>query len=116
MTELISFQSNLINQTNNTWQRYLYPELTKESRLLGIKGLRGVGKTTMLLQYLAYEYPEKNKGLYVTADHPYFYRNTLFDLAEEWARYGGKLFDKYKEGVRNMKRILLIISLLFLKE
>jgi len=91
MTELISFQSNLINQTNNTWQRYLYPELTKESRLLGIKGLRGVGKTTMLLQYLAYEYPEKNKGLYVTADHPYFYRNTLFDLAEEWARYGGKL-------------------------
>ncbi len=91
MKELISFQNNLLKQTNNNWQRYLFPELKKDHRLLGIKGLRGVGKTTMLLQYLEYEFGDMDKGLYVTADHPYFYRNTLLDLAGEWTRYGGKL-------------------------
>lgn len=91
MIELISFQNNLLSQINNDWQRYLFPELSKGHRLLGIKGLRGVGKTTMFLQYLAYVYKDTDKGLYVTADHPYFYGNSLFELAGEWARYGGEL-------------------------
>lgn len=91
MQELISYQNKLVSQTSNEWHRYLFPELKKSSRLMGIKGLRGVGKTTMFLQYLAYEYEEKAKGLYVTADHPYFYRNSLFELASEWSGYGGML-------------------------
>jgi len=91
MEELISYQNKLVAQTSNEWHRYLFPELKKSSRLMGIKGLRGVGKTTMFLQYLAYEYEEKEKGLYVTADHPYFYRNSLFELASEWSGYGGML-------------------------
>lgn len=111
MDELISYQITLLNRVNNNWQRYLYPEFkNSKERLLGIKGLRGVGKTTMLLQYLAYDYPEKNKGLYVTADHPYFYQNTLFDLAGEWYRNGGKLLlidevHKYLNWSRELKLI-----------
>ena len=65
MEELISFQNNLILQVNNRWHRYLYHELKKGERLLGLKGLRGVGKTTLLLQYLAFEFPEKEKGLFL---------------------------------------------------
>jgi len=83
MEELISFQNNLLAQVNNDWHRYLYIDLKVQERLLGIKGLRGVGKTTLLLQYLAYGYNERGKGLYVTADHPWFYQHTLFDLAAE---------------------------------
>ncbi len=49
MQELFSYQNNLLSLTDNRWHRYLYPELKKETRLLGLKGLRGVGKTTMLL-------------------------------------------------------------------
>ncbi|MFO7789386.1 MAG: ATP-binding protein [Bacteroidota bacterium] len=90
MEELFSYQNNLLNLTDNRWHRYLYPEVKKGHRLLGLKGLRGVGKTTMLLQYLKADCPQPGKALYVTADHPYFYSNTLFDLASQWYSYGGK--------------------------
>lgn len=110
MEELISYQNKLINQISNDWHRYLFPELKKSNRLLGIKGLRGVGKTTMFLQYLAFEYEEKEKGLYVTADHPYFYRNSLFELASEWSGYGGILLlidevHKYPKWSQELKLI-----------
>ena len=90
MQELFSYQNNLLRLIDSRWHRYLYPELKKDTRLLGLKGLRGVGKTTMLLQYLAYDCPEPDKALYVTADHPYFYTHSLFDLASYWYSYGGK--------------------------
>lgn len=110
MEELLSFQNNLLRQINNDWHRYLYPHLKTQERLLGLKGLRGVGKTTLLLQYLAYDYPDREHGLYVTADHPYFYQHTLFDLASDWSRYGGKLLlidevHKYKNWSRELKLI-----------
>lgn len=61
MQELFSFQNNLLSLTDNLWHRYLYPELKKDIRLLGLKGLRGVGKTNMLLQYLAHDCPEPDR-------------------------------------------------------
>lgn len=57
--------------------------------MVGIRGLRGTGKTTLLLQYLKFHL--KQKGLYVTADHPYFYDNTLLDLAEQFEKDGGSV-------------------------
>lgn len=110
MEELFSYQNNLLTLTDNRWHRYLYPELKKETRLLGLKGLRGVGKTTMMLQYLANDCPEPGKALYVTADHPYFYTNTLFDLASQWQRYGGKylLIDEVHKYPRWSNEIKLI--------
>jgi hypothetical protein len=110
MDDLISFQNNLLTSVNDLWFRYLFPELNKPERLLGLKGLRGVGKTTLMLQYLRYGYPEKERALYVTADHPYFYRNTLLDLAGEWHRYDGNLMlidevHKYPDWSRELKLI-----------
>ncbi len=110
MEKLISYQNNLLAQTNNKWHRHLFPVLHNENRLVGIRGLRGVGKTTMFLQYLAYEYPNKKQGLYVTADHPYFYENSLFELASEWYKYNGKLLlideiHKYPKWSQHLKLI-----------
>lgn len=110
MEELISYQNNLLSQVNDTWFRYLYDKLKSEERLLGIKGLRGVGKTTLLLQYMKYGFDKPDKALYVTADHPYFYQNTLFELAAEWYRYGGELLlidevHKYPDWSREIKLI-----------
>lgn len=110
MEELISYQNNLLNYVSDRWFRYLYKNLKTKERLLGLKGLRGVGKTTLLLQYLAYAYPEKERGLYVTTDHPWFYQNTLFDLAAEWHKYNGKLLlidevHKYPNWSRELKLI-----------
>lgn len=55
--------------------------------MIGIRGLRGTGKTTLLLQYLKFHL--KTKGLYVTADHPYFYDNSLLELADQFEKNGG---------------------------
>ncbi|MGH2642702.1 MAG: ATP-binding protein, partial [Chitinophagaceae bacterium] len=63
-----------------------------------------------MLQYLAYGFSEREKALYVTADHPWFYQNTLFDLASEWYKYNGKLLlidevHKYPNWSRELKLI-----------
>ncbi len=110
MLKLISFQNNLLDQTTDGWFRYLYNLIEKEERLVGLKGLRGVGKTTLLLQYLKFGYPNKKEGLYVTVDHPYFYTHTLFELAEDWRNLGGKLLlidevHKYENWSRELKLI-----------
>ena len=110
MQELLSFQNNLLSQVNDDWSRYLYPILKGKERLLGLKGLRGVGKTTMLLQYLAYDWKDMETGMYVSADHPYFYTNTLFDFAQSWYANGGKLLlidevHKYPNWSRELKLI-----------
>lgn len=91
LEQLLLYQNSLLQQVSDDWHRYLFHVFDKEDRLTGIKGLRGVGKTTMLLQYLAFHYPNRRDGLYVTADHPYFYERSLLDLATEWELYGGRL-------------------------
>ncbi|MEM9849727.1 MAG: AAA family ATPase [Bacteroidota bacterium] len=89
MQKLVQYQSNLLRGINKEFTRYLYTSLPWSSRFLGIKGFRGVGKTTMLLQYLKYELKDLSKHLYVTLDHPYFYQNSLYELAEQFQQLGG---------------------------
>lgn len=89
MEKLFSFQDNLIKNTKMDFKRYLYDEVSFDNRMLAIKGIRGVGKTTLLLQYLKTQNPAKS--LYVTADHPWFYTHGLLDTAEEWHKQGGRL-------------------------
>jgi len=110
MEALLQFQNNLLAQLPRDWHRYLFTSLPDNERLMGIKGLRGVGKTTLMLQYLAQKHPRPDKGLYVTADHPYFYDTTLFDLAGSWYSLGGDLLlvdevHKYPNWSRELKLI-----------
>jgi predicted AAA+ superfamily ATPase len=84
--------------------------LKSEEKLLGIKGLRGVGKTTLLLQYIQSPSIQSKKSLYVTADHPYFYKSSLFDLATLFYAYSGELLvidevHKYSNWSRELKLI-----------
>ncbi|MBV6642851.1 MAG: ATP-binding protein [Cyclobacteriaceae bacterium] len=110
MEELLLYQSNLLKQVNNKWQRYLFDRIHTKERLIGIKGLRGVGKTTMLLQFLKYHFQDFERGIYVTADHPYFFNHTLFEFANEWYSHNGTLLlidevHKYPNWSRELKLI-----------
>jgi predicted AAA+ superfamily ATPase len=58
------------------------------SRLIGIKGARGIGKTTLLLQYAKLYLPE-DACLYVSLDNMWFSGNTLVELADRFAKRGG---------------------------
>ena len=65
-----------------THKRYLYGQINWNARLIGIRGARGTGKTTMLLQYIKEHYPDLSKALYITLDSFNFQLITLYEVAE----------------------------------
>lgn len=74
------------------FQRYLHDKINWNQRMIGVKGPRGAGKTTLLLQHLKFYLIKNNvSALYVTADHPWFYKNSLLDTAMLWFRNGGEV-------------------------
>ncbi|MCB9426548.1 MAG: AAA family ATPase [Flavobacteriales bacterium] len=79
----------LLRYTSLDFKRYLYEKISWDSRLVGIIGGRGVGKTTMILQYIK-ENLNSNKALYVTADDIYFGENRLIDLADHFYKNAGE--------------------------
>ena len=89
MESLIKKSNDLLSQTSLDFKRYLYSEIAWGDRMLGIVGPRGVGKTTMLLQYIK-ENLDAREALYVQADDIYFANHTLLDLTEEFSKNRGK--------------------------
>ena len=78
-------------------------------RLIAIKGFRGVGKTTFLLDYIKKEFPEDNSALYINLNNFYFTRRKINSFADEFAKRGGKvlLFDqiqKYPEWSADLRK------------
>ena len=72
-------------------RRGLMDEIDWNDRLIGIKGSRGVGKTTFLLDYARERFGADNKEcLYVNLNHFYFTERTLVDFAAEFRAKGGK--------------------------
>lgn len=85
-------------------------EIDWRNRLIGIKGARGVGKTTLLLQYAKTRLDAGIKSLYVSLDDFYFRRNRLYDLAEKFVREGGKVLlldevHRYADWSQELKNI-----------
>jgi len=71
------------------YQRDVISLLTTPDRLVGIRGARGVGKTTLLMQYANRYLPMDGRTLYVSLDDLYFSANTVYGLADEFVRQGG---------------------------
>lgn len=71
-----------VKNVDMTYKRYLYHQINWDSRLIGIRGARGTGKTTMLLQYIKEHYPDLSKALYITLDSFNFQLIALYDVAE----------------------------------
>lgn len=81
------------------------------SRLLIIKGAKGVGKSTLMQQYIKMNYKSEDRSvLYCSADSSYFSTHTLLDTADQFAMLGGRhLFidevHKYRGWSREIKEI-----------
>lgn len=91
MDGLFEFQENIIRPVKNDFRRYLHDQINWDQRMIGIKGPRGAGKTTLMLQRLKFDLGTPTEALYVTADHNWFYTHTLFDVANDWYKQGGKI-------------------------
>ena len=109
MEQLIRFFRRMLALTDTRYLRFLYEQINWSSRMIGIVGPRGVGKTTMLLQHIKLHLPV-DETLFVNADDIYFTEHHLLDMAEEFYQNGGKhLFideiHKYPEWSRELKLI-----------
>ena len=109
MEKLFEQYLKLLKETDTNYFRYIYTEINWKSRMIGLTGPRGVGKTTLVLQHI-----KKNlnpaETLYVTAEDFYFADSRLIDLADAFVKRGGKyLFvdeiHKYKEWAKELKLI-----------
>ncbi|MBR3550817.1 MAG: ATP-binding protein [Bacteroidales bacterium] len=70
------------------FKRYLYPQINWKARMIGIKGPRGVGKTTMLLQHILENYEDIDQTLYASLDDLWFASHTLVELVDWAYRHG----------------------------
>lgn len=109
MERLYELFNRKLNSTPTDFYRYMYHKIKWKGRSFGVVGPRGVGKSTMLLQYI-----KQNLGtsdtLYVSADHLYFSEHRLVELADYFVKMGGKhLFvdeiHKYADWSRELKQI-----------
>ncbi len=106
---LYSYMEELLETTPTEFYRYKYDEVDWEGRLTGIVGPRGVGKSTMVLQYIK-SHRSEGLHLYVMADNAYFTSHSLVQLADDFVKDGGTHLyideiHKYKYWSRELKQI-----------
>lgn len=106
---LVNYMQNQLASTPVNFKRYMFENIDWESRMFGLVGPRGVGKTVLFLQYIKENWSKK-KMFYVSADNSYFSNHTLIDLADEFSKEAGEhLFidevHKYENWSRELKQI-----------
>ena len=110
MDRLYKTYGRLLAETDLSFTRYLYEKINWANKLIVIKGAKGVGKTTMLLQHILRTFADKQKALYASLDHIWFANHSILDLAEYHYTHGGThLFldevHKYKGWQQEIKNI-----------
>ncbi len=88
MDKLYENFSNLLKRVQTDFIRYKYDEIKWNNRMLGLVGPRGVGKTTLFLQYIKKNLSVKDT-LYVSADNVFFSTHTLIELGDSFSKQGG---------------------------
>lgn len=79
---LINIYHRKLAATDLRFKRYLHYRIDWDVRLIGIKGARGVGKTTMLLQHIKESFDKIDDALYVSLDNLWFNTHKLEELVE----------------------------------
>lgn len=82
------YEKYALVQTNQV--RNFIHAIDWDNRFIGIKGSRGVGKTTLLLQYIRLNFKPDKSVLYISLDNLYFFENNLYDLVDDFYKKGGQ--------------------------
>lgn len=110
MEELYERSRQKLNYVPTAFVRSMLDEINWTARLIGIRGARGVGKTTMLLQYMKLKLPHNHTVLYTSLDNIYFAEHKLYQLTDTFVKKGGRflLLDevhKYPNWSQELKNI-----------
>lgn len=112
MQSLVNIHNTLQEQSGKTIRRELLDEIDWDQRIIGIKGFRGVGKTTFLIDIVKEKYLNDKSCLYVNLNNFYFTRRKIISFADEFYKTGGKtlLLDqihKYPDWASELKSCYL---------
>ena len=77
-----------IEKVDLRFKRYLYSQINWKARIISIKGARGTGKTTMLLQHILENYEDIDQTLYASLDNLWFATHSLMELVDWADRHG----------------------------
>lgn len=111
METLFEKQDALLRATDMSIIRSFMDDVNWEAPMLCIRGPRGVGKSTLLRQYVKQHYePGSEEVLYCSMDWVYFSQHSMLEVAEKFYKRGGKLliFDevhKYEQWSREVKEV-----------
>lgn len=87
---LYQVSARLVRKVGLSYKRELYNQVNWDNRLIGIKGFKGVGKTTLLKQHIRESFTDLSKVLYVSMDNLCFASDSLMDLVEYHYSHGGE--------------------------
>ncbi len=92
MDHLFETSVRRIQSTDLTFVRSLMDEIEWEARLIGIKGARGVGKTTLILQYIhrLLSHCQAHEVIYLSLDNLRFSELNLLDVVRTFVMHGGR--------------------------
>lgn len=112
LNSIVKLEKKILKSLASDYKRYFFDRVVFSSQMIAVVGSRGVGKTTFLLQYLKdlKGQDDAYKSLYFSYDYPTHVDIKLYELAEAFAKVGGKylLVDeihKYKNFALDLKAI-----------
>lgn len=112
----------LLKDIDLSFKRFLYNKIDFNQKLIGIIGPRGVGKTTLILQYLKEKYNKDETALYFLADNVLFKKGDLLNLAREfYLKHGGRLicvdeihrYENWNQELKNIYDTLPDLKIIF---
>lgn len=108
MQNLVNIHNALQEQNLKTIRRELREEINWDHQLIGIKGFRGVGKTTFLIDIVKEKFLNDKTCLYVNLNNFYFTKRKIVSFADEFYKTGGKTLildqiHKYPEWASELK-------------
>ena len=120
LTTAKKYQERLKKSFRIEYRRYIFKEIDFDDKMIAIFGARGVGKTTVLFQYLKELHSKGKNALYISLDYPFLSGVDLIALVEEFVESGGEylLLDevhRFEDFAQNLKTIydLFDIKIIF---
>lgn len=89
LDEILRIYNRRLQGTPEGFKRYLIDKIDWRDNLIAIKGAKGTGKTTMLLQHIMESFTDKDKALYLSLDNLWFETHSINDLIEYHYTHGG---------------------------